>query len=196
MSEYDDQIDEYEELTTSRALKSARMTDNYIELDLRFEIPNEETIAQALAMRLLSDYTLGKELRANVNKLILDKIEEQINLFISDLIEKQLVREFPVINPASGEATGEHTSFRQKIADYIASWQTQYVNNEGKPVQLDSWNRNSAKTREQWLIQQVAGAAFEKEAKAAVAAVMQEAKTTQAEKLKAIVSQALGAVLK
>ncbi len=195
MNDFDHEQSEYENNTTGDVrVTSARAKGPDLELDLLIRMPDEDMIASAIAQRMVTDYSLSKSLRDLVLNHTMTSIQAQIDDMLKTLVNEHIMRPFPVINPATGEATGESLTLRDVIVSSITNWETQTVDATGKPEQKTAYN--NAKPRRQYIIEQVAGAAFDKEAKAAVAAVLAEAKTTQAEKLKAVVAAAIGGLMK
>jgi ribosomal protein L16 Arg81 hydroxylase len=157
--------------------------------------PTQEEIADALARRMMHDYTSSTSLTNAVADrfyaLVRETVDAAAMAAISDamLAPRQRTDEF-------GNPVGEAVSFQQMIAAQVKAWQDETVSTyDGKPKKKDHYS-DDVVTRAEYLVRMVGASDFAKLAKAEVALVKTQASTLVTNTIKNTVAEALKALAK
>lgn len=156
--------------------------------------PNPDDIAEALARRMVAEYSVGDKLRKAVSDRVSELIRELVDAEATRVITEQLILPRQPTD-TFGTPVGEPKSFAQLIGEQVKAWQEETVDpHTGVVKKKDSYN--SVITRAQWLVRQAGAAEFAKEAKEAVQAVRNDAKANITFAIKNAVGDALAGILK
>ena len=154
--------------------------------------PNQDDIAEALARRMVNEYSTSTALKAAVSQRFYELIRETVDTAAKAAIDdamnapRQRTDEF-------GNAIGEAKTFAQIIGEQVKAWQDETVDTyDGKLKKPDAYgNKDRIVTRTEYLIRQVGAAEFEKLAKEEVAKIRTEAKARIDATIKASVAAAI-----
>lgn len=156
--------------------------------------PNPDDITDALARRMVSDYTMGQAMRSAVeerfSQLVREAVDDMAKAAISEAMQAPRQRTDEYGNPV-----GDPVSFQQMIAAQVAAWQEETVDYQGNPKRRDAYSRDVS-TRFEHLVRQVGAAEFAKLAKEEVAKVRVSAKALLENTIKDTVAKSLSDLVK
>src|SRR5689334_7893789 len=176
-----------------RPTMRAHDTEHGYAVELEFQPPTREDIADALARRMAQDYTESKALRA----MVLDRVQE----LVREAVDREAgaaigvsMNQMRQPTDRFGQPDGEPVNFVGLIAAQVQAWQDETVDpHSGQPKSGNSYG-NSVITRREWLVRQVGAAEFGKLAKEEVQKVRADAKARVETTIKSAVAEALAAL--
>ena len=170
-------------------------TENGYAFSVNVRPPTQEEIADALARRMMHDYTSSTALTNAVADRFYALVRETVDAAameaITDAMQapRQRTDEF-------GNPVGEAVSFQQMIAAQVKAWQEETVSTyDGKPKKKDAYNSDVV-TRSEYLVRMVGASEFAKMAKTEVALVKAQASKLVTDTIKKTVADSLQALAK
>lgn len=156
--------------------------------------PNPDDITEALARRMLAEYSSGDKIKKMVAnrfaELVRELVDERAKEAISEAMgmSRQPTDEF-------GNPVGAAKTFAQMLGEQVKAWQEETVDQyNGQRKAKDAYSNNNVITRSQYLIRQVGAHEFEKLAKEEVQKVRADAKRNIDATIKASVASAIQAL--